>query len=325
MVRKILLFSIFLATITLAAAQNKMPGQLYTVPTKNIKYSLDSVVGNTATGWIDIYLSVGGEGKEWDFAGEQLGHKISINIKDGTNIIFNYTLYDRYPKNGVRSLPLREVGNVATTTKTLSAFLISFDDGEKADLVYKEIPIIWRQPEQRLACRPAEFYLEHRDMIERKAIHNGTPVIPYTGKVVKKQAGSPGYPNYYTGESFNTSFQLVLCGVVGCNDGTICPIFSIKNEDVNSQTIRIHSVKVYDEDGVFYEIEKNNGYADFEFIAPNNGLWIEVNELTAKVTPRSKTLQKMIVTMCSGNSCGNYDHQWVFEYRDVPIQWIDVE
>ncbi len=304
-------------------AQNVI-GRFYTVqdprnpqnPDMKIRYRLDSIVGDARTGYLTLYQSIGGNSTDWNYDKHYLGHFVRYYIKSpGNSEIDDKSFYVQYPKEGYRTLMLREVGKTVNNALQVDKIEISFGEDIKS-LSYRSVPIIWREHATAKAVRPAEYYLNGR----KENMTGGTEVNPYAGRMVKMLSDDV-MPTYDPSSrqkdiDINRTINLELKGVVGNSaTGLICPIFSIMTTHDDDDLPNILRVTLYDEDG-------NKRVMDGKAYLSPQGVWTEAGDLTTTIDPNSATLQKMTVIV--GNSWQSSSMR-VFEFKDVPIQWIEVK
>ena len=289
-----------------------------------VRYRLDSIVGDARTGYLTIYQSIGGISTNW-YNVDLLGHYVNYGIKTlGSGEIDRTSLYAQFPRDGYRNMVLREIVKCNRGDKHVEKIEIGFLD-DIISLSYKNVPIIWRTHTTPPACRPAEYYLT---MKHNENMVGGTAVVPYGGGMEKNRWSRYGELGHCNGDSYcrevvlNRTINLELKGVVGnASTGEICPIFALMTTHDENWLVEISSVDLYDEEGNYSHIGEKY-YTEKSYFLPD-GFWTEVADLTTTVAPGSATLQKMTVLVSM-----KYDGDGparIFEFRDVPIQWIDVK
>lgn len=184
---------------------------------------------------------------------------------------------------------------VGPNVKTLKQVkLYGTDEYNRTSATFTNVPIEWDTPKIFPACWPAENYMSRKHRVE------GTPVIPYTGRV-EKALGSSGFADSDGG-------IIRLAGVVGCkNSGYIVFIIKYKGAETSWETS--WNVKLYDEDGNMYT---SNDIYEFSFYPKERLSETLLEELTSdtfKVSSSMTHIQKLTI------------NDWSF--YDIPIQWIE--
>ncbi len=172
--------------------------------------------------------------------------------------------------------------------------------------VKNDLKIRWTEIGYKTANHPAEYYFSNKRGVDE--IVEGTPVNRYRGFTTTKEK----------------PLLIHLLGAVGNNaSGEVCFIFSIYGNGTDEK-LAISQLTGFDEDGQAYRYEYDWTRPSYHQIGTKfDYFYTELSFKPFRVPVGTATLQK--VKMSGKSDTYGYDEgsEYVFEWLNIPIQWVN--